>query len=248
MPDGKTLICSRGKTFEWWNANTGIRERVLRHGLDAGEFSLSPDGRLLASVHGTGRLVLWDAESPSTVPVRVLLFEAGTLISVRFSPDGEAVAAGAKEGAVLVWDPNRDEPPHTILPHGTSWVTALAFSPDGKTLVSGGGEHVKLWDLTSKEEIATLDGHEGIVVSAAFSPDGKILATSGGHWSPVFGELMIWDVASRKRLAHWRGNLGPVRGAAFSSDGRLVTVGNGKEARIWTLHADSTEPVAARVP
>ena len=55
---------------------------------------------------------------------------------------------------------------------------AVAFSPNGKTLVSGSFDRtVRLWDAATGETCATLKGHEGIVYAVAFSPDGKTLAS-----------------------------------------------------------------------
>jgi WD40 repeat protein len=69
-------------------------------------------------------------------------------------------------------------------------VRSLAFSPDGKYLVSGSTDKtVKLWRVESQKEVTTLQGHSKSVVSIAFSPDGKYLASGS-----VDNTIKLWSV------------------------------------------------------
>jgi WD40 repeat protein len=108
----------------------------------------------------------------------------------------------------------------------TDQVRDLAFSPDGKTLATAGGDRtVRLWELPSGRLLRTLEGHREQVSRVAFSPDGRTLA-SGEVVSEegAFSETRLWDVATgnlRQPLRH----RGYVSGLAFSPDGRRLAVG-----------------------
>src|SRR5207249_9803864 len=74
-------------------------------------------------------------------------------------------------------------------------VNAAAFSPDGKTVASGGVDGtVRLWDSATGQELRCLRGHPRVVWSVAFSPDGGILASAGGYANAI----CIWDANTGK--------------------------------------------------
>ena len=102
----------------------------------------------------------------------------------------------------------------------------MAFSPDGTLLASAGGEEfqedgtIKLWDVATHENIATLEGHTDPVFSVVFSPDGTLLASGSGDGTD--GTIKLWDVATRENIATLRNVVGDVASVAFSPDGTML--------------------------
>jgi WD40 repeat protein len=137
-----------------------------------------------------------------------------------------------------LWRLTRGDQFLTLHAHSAG-VSAVAISPDGRTLASGGPDKsVKLWDLVSGRLVATLSGHTDWVNSVAFSPDGRLLAT--GCADDV---VKLWNVAARREIATWGrhqppGALADPRGAdlAFSPDGKMLATGGGDgRVNLWDL-------------
>ncbi len=106
-------------------------------------------------------------------------------------------------------------------------VRAVAFSPDGALLASGGHDDtIILWDMKDPNkpgQIATLQGHEGWVTSIAFSPDGKTLASGSNDRT-----VMLWDISDPSHPVQARrltGHTGSVYTVAFSPDGKTLASG-----------------------
>jgi WD40 repeat protein len=114
----------------------------------------------------------------------------------------------------------------------TGEVAQVAFSPDGKTLVSGGKDGVvRIWDLVSRREPLALTGHKSEVRSVAFSPGGRLVASSSYD-----GTVRIWSAATGRALQTLFGHVGQVEQVAFDPRGRmLASAGADGTVRLWDL-------------
>ena len=103
-------------------------------------------------------------------------------------------------------------------------VLSVAFSPDGRRIVSGSEDQtLRLWDAASGQPIGEpLRGHEDAVSSVAFSPDGRRIVSGSEDRT-----LRLWDAASGQPLGEpLRGHEDAVSSVAFSPDGRRIVSGS----------------------
>ncbi|MCT7973012.1 NACHT and WD repeat domain-containing protein, partial [Laspinema olomoucense] len=111
-------------------------------------------------------------------------------------------------------------------------VNSIAFSPDGKTLASGGDDNtIKLWNVETWEEIYTLPGHQDSVWSIAFSPDGKTLASGSKDKT-----IKLWNVETWEEIHTLPGHQNSVWSIAFSPDGKTLASGSeDKTIKLWNV-------------
>ena len=130
-------------------------------------------------------------------------------------------------------DAIEDARERNLLQGHEGWVNSVAFSPDGKTIVSGGDDGIlRLWDITSGKAIGQpFKGHEGSVISVAFSPDGKTLVSGGQD-----GTLRLWDTSGKAIGQPFKGHESSIKSVAFSPDGKtIVSGGEDKTVRLWDI-------------
>jgi serine/threonine protein kinase len=152
------------------------------------------------------------------------------VISVAYSPNGRLLASGDKDGEVLVWN-MPDGTSLYPLPANGSDVHALAFSPDGKFLLTAsarGNGDINIWDAETGKPDGALKGHTSGLFEFSFGPDGKTLVSAG--WEP---KVRVWDFAARREVqaidvpgGQW------IRSVVVSADGKIA-VGSGEKVFLF---------------
>src|SRR5437879_4273405 len=114
--------------------------------------------------------------------------------------------------------PKKPDHAKAVLKGHEKEVYAVAFSSDGKLLVSAGADKtIRVWNLATGKEQAVLRGHAGEQLGLAISPDNKILASCGGEDREP--ELKLWDLATGKERASLEGHRKEVSCVTFAADG-----------------------------
>lgn len=135
---------------------------------------------------------------------------------------GGTLAAGVAVHSTLVpgmpvWRLLNDRSVRTFRA-GSGAVSCVAFSPDGRTVVSGGwNSTVKLWEVASGKELRPFAGHSSAVSSVALARDGSTAISGSGD-----GELKLWETGTGRELRTLVGHTKRITGAAFAPDGRTA--------------------------
>jgi WD40 repeat protein len=108
----------------------------------------------------------------------------------------------------------------------------LRFSPDGLLLVAvAAGKGLRLWNLETREEVATLEKSEAAPCRISFATKSEFVAVGN-----VDGTVEVWNLLRKERVGHWKAHKEAVFGVAFMPDAkRLVTVSEDGSAALWEL-------------
>lgn len=203
-------------------------QRVDRFALGSG----APGSPQFAIAGGTatGPHTLAGGEFNAPAPLYRLSNLPGSIAALAFSPDGSLLAAQLSETrppAIWIIDVPAGR-------HRGTWerlfeLSAVAFSPDGRTIATGSWGLIGLWDAETGNFRQALSGHLGTVSGLIFAPGGNVLASASFD-----DTVKLWDPATGQEIATLRGHSDWVTAVAFSPDGDvLASTSNDKTVKLW---------------
>jgi WD40 repeat protein len=232
-PDGGAVLTADGKRIQLWDADTGRRlGRPWEHPSAVSVLAFSPDGRTALSGDAGGAVRLHEVASGKLLHQ---FTHHGAVLAVAFSKGGKKALSGGLDNTARLWDLSSGKELLRLQPRLQRAVKAVAFSPDGRTVLTGSWPDAQLWDTaTGKALGAPLDHHCG-VRGGLFSPDGRVVLTGSADHT-----AHLWDRATGRPLGHPLWHRARVTVLGWARDGNtLLTGGEDGTVRLWeaTLQA-----------
>jgi len=195
-----------------------------------GPISFSPNGKVLASGGGDGKIRFWD---PATgKEVKCIAVHWKSIHTMAFSRDGTVLASGGQEGEVILLQMATGKELGGLTCGNP--VLCLAFSPDGTLIATGeqSSNTVRVWDAATGRQIQCFQGKRGYDVSSvAFSPDGKTLAAVCDRQN-----INLWDVSTWQARGALEGHKEPITALVFAPDDKMLFSGSfDTTVRFWDL-------------
>ncbi|CAN5143456.1 hypothetical protein BH10PLA2_BH10PLA2_16840 [soil metagenome] len=207
--------------------------------------AFSPDGKTLAACMGDALICRWSLETGKELPV--LTGHEQRIRSLVFTADGRTLFSGGGDSTIRIWDVSSNketrrfsfEEKYAAVQITSDGATAdpaplLALSLDGKFLVSGHIQEVRVWDIAQGKELSRFKVENRPIDSMSLSADGKILATA----NPSDPGVRLWEIPSGKALSINEKSPINLQDACISPNGQIIVSG-GYATQICTWDANT---------
>lgn len=252
--DGKELVVGGYHELTVWDVATGkLRERVRTRAERAKAMLWLPDGKMVVAggrpgqegdvriydLHGgqarvSGGVTFRDGVHDPRVMLKQLIDTDDEVLCLALGAAGKKLAAGGCDRLIYIWDLSHGwahaRLEQTVENHA-DWVFGVAFTPDGKRLLSASRDKTaKVWDLAARESVLTFPEHQAAVFGVAIDPAGKIAASVGQD-----NQVRYWNTSGEaKQIRNSGGHGGEIYKVLWSDRPPLVvTCSADKTVRLW---------------
>jgi WD40 repeat protein len=236
--DGSTIV-SGGEdgSIRVWDGAEGTQRLQIDHPEKAPvlALALAPDASVVASASNDGKARLYKLDDGALIgewqalegPIRALAF---------VGPEARLLATAGDDGLALLWPlpegpgtaPAEGAEPVALKGHEGA-VLALASSPDGVTVITGGNDGtVRIWKAEDGSESTAIAAHAGPVRALAISPDGQSILTGSDD-----GTARLWNMLDGSPGPVLTGHTGGVKAVAFSPSGDRVATSGSTGLKVW---------------
>lgn len=245
-PDGKYIIASIGNIVRAWDAQNGFQVKDYSgHTSFIRSVAISSDSNFFVSGSNDRTLRVWDFDNSS----RSHSFKKWSVRkgisqkpSIEFSPD-KLLIATTENTAIRLYNAETGDELITIASAHSDYITDIAFSIDGKSILSGANDgSVRLWELSNPHLFSTLEGHSEGITCVAFSMCGNYFASASKD-----GSIHIWDTKTRQLIGEHKCSRG-VYALAFGPKNKIAigtySLIKGEGIYIYDLKTKVEKPLA----
>ncbi len=227
-PDGQMVAVGEYLTSYIHHLSDGSLEQVVVYEHTVDDLEFSTDSTILAGGQGVYGSILHNATTASEITT----LHGGYNSYVAFSPDGEYIATGNREGIVWIWDLENYNKVTELEEEEPTWIKSIVYHPDGNLLAVthwgkvGGDAYINIWNVEREEIIDRIDLklNAGAVTNIfKFSPNGDVMAIADrGDDFKYF--VKLYDVDSNEEVLKIDIEKDP-QDIDFSPDNSLLAVG-----------------------
>jgi WD40 repeat protein len=239
----RVASASSDSTIRVWDLASGRKVRKFdRHDEAVTHLAMHPDGRSAISADLGRKFLVWHLETGKLVTR--FKEQPGFPLVMAVSPDGKMVVSSDAEQRTIAWRTRSgrklfDLPqPRSVLDDDEDYtMSALAFTPDGRTVLGGcGSGDLLVWNArTGKaDELSQtrrlMRGYPVPVMAVVAMPDNRTVLAASGN------QLTVWDLEKRKQVSTFEGHTGTITTIAISTDGQTAISGSDDGSlMVWRL-------------